>query len=484
MKPFDKFKEEETLDPENWDDLITLGHNMLDDMMAFLKNIRKHKIRPISKEVITKIQQPLPLKPQGYEETYKEFLENVFPYPIPGMHPRFWGFVMGTGSPLGVLAEILAAGMNSNGPTNYFSPFHVEKQVIEWLKEIMDYPSEASGVFVSGGSMANFTGLAVAWNAKAQIDIKKHGLQTVKNKMVLYASKEGHQCLTRAAELLGLGSDSLRLIPVNESFQIDMEELEKSIKDDKQAGFHPFCVIGNAGSVNTGAFDDLNALADLCQQEGLWFHVDGAFGAWVKLSSTHNHLAHGMERADSLAFDLHKWMYMPYEIGCTLVRDKESHCKTFIYEAEYLETISERHLPTNYSVQLSRNFKALKAWMLLKADGVEKYARLIQQNIDQAYYLAGLVGKATELELIVPVSLNIVCFRYLADGLGEEELKELNNQILMRLWLSSSMVPSDTTLNGKYTLRICITNHRSKREDFNRLVDEVIRIGNSLSQSA
>jgi aromatic-L-amino-acid decarboxylase len=483
MKTFEKLsKEEQTLDPENWDDLITLGHSMLDDMMAFLKNIRKHKINPIPEEVIAKIQQPLPLKPQGYDQVYKEFLENVFPYPVPGVHPYFWGFVMGTGSPLGVLAEMLAAGMNSNGP-NYFAPFHVERQVIEWLKEIMDYPQSASGVLVSGGSMANFTGLAVARTAKAQFDIKKHGLQGIQTKMVLYTSKEGHKCLSRAIELLGLGNDSLRLIPVNKSFQIDIRELETSIKEDKNAGFHPFCVIGNAGSVNTGAFDDLNALADLCQKEDLWLHIDGAFGAWAKLSSTHNHLTRGMERADSLAFDLHKWMYMPYEIGCTLVRDKEAHCKTFIYEAEYLETIFEHHDPTNYSVQLSRNFKALKPWMLLKADGVEKYAQLIQQNIDQAYYFAEQVEKAPELELVSPVSLNVVCFRYLADGLSEEALRELNSEILMHLWIGG-MVPSYTTLNGKYTLRLCITNHRSKKEDFDRLVEEVKRIGNSLSQSA
>ena len=481
MKSPDKVKEEETLDPENWDELIALGHNMVEDMMAFLKNIRKHQIVPIPEEVLSRIQQPLPLNPQPYEQTYKEFLENIAPYPVPGIHPYFWGFVMGTGSPLGVLAEMLAAGMNSSGPS-YFSPFHIEQQVLQWLKEIMDYPSEASGVFVSGASVANLTGLAVARNAKAQVDVKKQGLQGVQQKMALYASKEAHKCLTRSVELLGLGNDSLRLIPVNEGFQIDMEALERAIRDDKEAGFNPFCVVGNAGSVNTGAFDDFEALGDLCQREDLWLHVDGAFGAWAKLSSTHDHLVRGMERADSLAFDLHKWMYMPYEIGCTLVRDKEAHCRTFLYEAEYLETISERHDPTNYSIQLSRNFKALKAWMLLKADGVEKYARLIQQNIDQAYYLADLVKNSAELELVIPVSLNVVCFRYVVDGLGEEALKEVNNQILLRLWFTG-MVPSDTTLNGKYTLRVCITNHRSKRKDFDRLIAEVIRIGNSLTES-
>jgi len=285
--------------------------------------------------------------------------------------------------------------------------------------------------------------------------------------------------LTRAIELLGLGSESLRSIPVNKHFQIDIEKLEASIDEDKRAGFHPFCVIGNAGTVNTGAFDDFNAIADICQKEGMWFHIDGAFGAWAKLSSTHHHLIQGMERADSLAFDLHKWMYMPYEIGCTLVRDREAHCRTFIYEAEYLENIFEAHEPPNYSVQLSRDFKALKAWFLLKADGVDKYAQIIQQNIDQAYYLAELVENRPELELVVPVSLNIVCFRYITDDLGEEELNELNTNILMHLWFGG-LIPSYTTLDGKYTLRVCITNHRSKKTDFDHLVEEVVRIAQTL----
>jgi glutamate/tyrosine decarboxylase-like PLP-dependent enzyme len=241
-------------------------------------------------------------------------------------------------------------------------------------------------------------------------------------------------------------------------------------------------VVGNAGTVNTGAFDDLNGLAGICRKEGLWFHVDGAFGAWANLSPTHRNHAAGMERADSLAFDLHKWMYMPYEIGCTLVRDRNEHVRTFIYEAEYLEDIFEPHDPTNYSVQLSRNFKALKAWMLLKAHGIETYGRLIQQNIDQAHYLAHLVDESPELELITPVSLNIVCFRYIREGLKESELNELNKQILSYLWLDS-LVPSYTTLNGTYALRVCITNHRSRREHFDRLVREVVRIGDALAES-
>lgn len=484
MKEPIKSKPEETLDPENWDQFSALGCRMLQDMMDFLKNIRSHSFKAIPPDVLAQFQQPLPLEPSGYEKTYRDFFDHVLPYPAPTIHPHFWGFVSGTGSPYGVLAEMLAAGMNFNAP-GFCSPAYVEKQVIEWLKEIMHYPPDAGGVLVSGGSMANLTGLAVARHAKALIDVKKHGLQSSPKKMTLYVSTQGHQSLTRAVELLGLGTQSLRRIPVNEQDRINIRALEESIRDDRAKGYHPFCVIGNAGTTNTGAFDDLDALADLCKRHDLWFHVDGAFGAWATLSSTHNHLVRGMERADSLAFDLHKWMYMPYEVGCTLVRDKEAHCNTFIYEAEYLETLEQdRHQPTNYSVQLSRNFKALKVWMLLKADGIQKYARLIQQNIDQADYLARLLKNRTDIEFVAPVHLNIVCFRYVKKGLDETQIKLLNKQILFELWLKKSMFPSDTTIGGKYSLRVCFTNHRTQSADIDVFVDEVLRIGERIIPTA
>jgi glutamate/tyrosine decarboxylase-like PLP-dependent enzyme len=474
-------KQEDTLDPADWDQLSALGRRMVDDMMAFLKNIGNHQFRQIPQQALETFQQPLPVDPLGFEKTYRQFLEAVLPYPVPTIHPRFWGFVAGTGSPYGVLTEMLAAGLNFSAP-RFCAPIHVENQVIQWLKEIMQYPPEASGVLVSGGSMANLTGLAVARHAKAVTDIKKKGLQEIQKPMVCYASCQSHKSLTRAVEVLGLGSESLRLIPVTDQYQIDMAMLEDTVKNDIQAGFHPFCIIGNAGTTNTGAFDELNQLADFCQCYKLWLHVDGAFGAWATLSSTHAHLVKGMERADSIAFDLHKWMYMPYEVGCILVRDKEAHCDTFIYDAEYLETVEQdRHQPTNYSVQLSRNVKALKVWMLLTADGIKKYGVLIQQNIDQAYYLECLLKDAPGIEMVAPVSLNIVCFRYAENGMGEDEIKEINRRILVELWLNKSMFPSDTTVNGKYAIRVCFTNHRSKREDIDRFVDDVMEIANRLT---
>jgi len=382
-----------------------------------------------------------------------------------------------------MLTEMLIAALNSNTASGlkYRAPIHVHEQVIKWISEIMEFPPDSSGVLVSGAAMASFTGLAVARNTKAKIDLKKQGVQNNPQKMVLYCSEQSHACIIRAAELLGLGNQYLRWIPVNNNYQIQIDILEKNIKEDKDNGLHPFCVVGNAGTVNTGACDDFNKLAEICAREDMWLHVDGAFGSWLKLSQTHRSLVSGIEKADSLALDLHKWMNMPYEIGCVLIKDRNAHLKTFSYKAEYLDTIEQDPGPAELSVQFSRNFKALKAWMLFMADGFDKYSRLVQQNLDQANYLKELIVKAPLLELTAPVVSNVVCFRFKVDGLDMVQLNELNKEILFKLWFESELFPSDTTLNGVTSLRVCNVNHRSKYSDFKHLTDEVTSYGQELA---
>lgn len=265
----------------------------------------------------------------GEEEAYNVFKRSILPYLANNnIRPRFWGAVVGTGSPYGMLVEMLRGGVNSNVEA-LTSAGIVHRQVIEWIKEMLDYPKEAGGVIVSGGSEANFTALAVARNSKARVDIKTKGMQSVTDKMTLYVSDGGHHSLERSLELLGIGNENLRWIPTDDRCRIRVSKLAEAIEEDRKAGYRPFCIIGNAGTVDTGAFDDFNALAELASREDMWFHVDGAFGAWVKLSKSHRHLADGMERADSIAVDLHKWMYMPYGIGCALVKDRLSHYATF-----------------------------------------------------------------------------------------------------------------------------------------------------------
>jgi len=486
---FENIPEEESLDPADWQLMRSLGHRMIDDMMAYLETVRTRPVwQPIPENIKAYFKQPLPVEPQGPEQAYQEFLEYVLPHPMGNIHPRFWGWVIGTGTPLGMLAEMLAAGMNPNvGGADHVANY-VEAQVLDWCKEMLGYPAEASGLLVSGGSMANLVGLTVARNSKAEFDLRRHGVGAAPRSMTFYGSQETHSSVQKAIELLGLGSNAFRKIPVNSDFMIDISRLEIAILEDRQQGYQPICIIGNAGTVNTGATDDLDRLADICQRQGLWFHVDGAFGALAFLSSELRPLLVGMERADSLAFDLHKWMYMPYEVGCALVRQAEDHRKTFSLTPDYL-THSDRGLAggsiwfSDYGVQLSRGFRALKVWMSMKEHGAQKYGRLIQQNIDQARYLASLVEDMSELQLLAPVPLNIVCFRFVTDDLDDESLNDLNKELLINLHESGVAAPSYTVIDGKYALRVAITNHRSKREDFEVLVREVRRIGRELLHS-
>jgi len=310
--------------------------------------------------------------------------------------------------------------------------------------------------------------------------------------MVSYTSREIHYSVQKAVELLGLGSRSLRLVPVNNAFQIDVDVLKSMILQDREKGLKPFCIVGAAGTTNTGAIDDLNALADICQRQRLWLHVDGAFGSWTAITPRESHKVTGIERADSIAMDLHKWMYMPFEIGCILVRDEEAHRKTFSLTPDYLSHgdggrgLTGGDLPwfCDCGFQLTRGFRALKAWMALKTYGSRKLGRIIQQNIDQAHYLADQIHSSPELELATPVALNIVCFRYVAPELSAEALNNLNEQIVIELQEQGIAVPSGAIVKGKYTIRVAITNHRSRREDFDMLLHEVTRIGKELVRSS
>jgi glutamate/tyrosine decarboxylase-like PLP-dependent enzyme len=368
------------------------------------------------------------------------------------------------------------------------APALVEHEVIRWLAELVGMPRESSGLLVSGGTMASTLGLAVARHAgalAAGFDVREDGLQCEEGgrpRLVFYGSTETHNWARKAAEVLGLGNRSFRRVPVHADYRIDVSALARMVRDDRAAGLRPFCVIGTAGTVNTGATDDLAALADFCEAEALWFHVDGAFGALAHLSPSLRPIVNGIERADSLGFDLHKWGSLSFECACILVRNPEMHRAAFASSASYLAParrgVIAGGLPfAERGIELTRGFKALKAWMSLKAHGADTFGRMIEQNVRQARDLAALVQSKDELELLAPVPLNVVCFRFVAPGLSDATLNTVNEEILLRLQERGIAVPSGTMLDGRYAIRVANVNHRSRSSDFVMLAEKVVEIG-------
>ena len=479
---------EETLDPEDWADAQAVAHLAVDDAVEYLRDIRDRPVwREMPGEVRSSFDALLPRSPTPLRQVYREITETLMPYPMGNIHPRFWAWYMGSSNFTGALGDFLAAVQGSNLGGGNHAAARMDGQVVNWCKEMIGFPASASGTLVSGGSMANAIALIVARNVKAGINVREHGVAAIERPLRFYASDQVHSCHRKAIEAMGHGNRALQRIPTGDDFRINLDALKTAVARDRAAGHRPACVIGNAGTVNTGAVDDLSALADFAAQEDLWFHVDGCIGALIAIAPRSAHLVRGLERADSVALDPHKWLHAPFEVGCVLVRDAAAHLASFSVAQEYLEK-TPRGLASadwlyEFGLQTTRGFRALKVWMTLKEHGIKKFGRLIDQNIAQGHYLEGLIASEPLLETIARATINIVCFRYSPPDLDEPATRRLNLEIMMRLQEQGMAAISDTTVRGKHCLRVAINNHRTRRSDLDLFIREVLRHGRDIDAS-
>ncbi len=470
-----------TLDPADWGALRDAAHDLLDRSLDRLQSARDGRVwTPLPDGMKAGLKAGLPAEGMQHFEL-AERLASLLPYGVGNTHPRFFGWVHGAGNPGGVLAEIVAAAMNANLGGRDHGAIYVEKQVLDWCRAMMGFPTDSGGLIVSGTSMATIIALKAARDARIGPDSRTKGAGGVR--LTGYASAQAHSCVARAFDMLGLGSDALRIVPCLDDFTMDLRALRGMIAEDTRSGLTPFALIGTAGSVNLGAIDDLAGLADIAANKGLWFHVDGAFGATAILSDRVRPRLKGMERADSLAFDFHKWLHVNYDAGCVLIRDRDAHLRAFSERPDYLAP-SARGLaagnpwPVDFGPELSRGFRALKIWAHLLEHGTDKLGAAITRNVEQAAWLGAKIDDTPGLELLAPATLNIVCFRYTADGTADPDA--LNEAIVIALQESGTAAPSTTRINGKLAIRVNLTNHRTTRPDLDLLLSEVLRLGGEL----
>lgn len=472
------------LDPKDWAAFRALSHAALDDALDSLEHIGEREAwKAMPPEVIASLAEPMPSAPTPLADVYKQFSQSILPYNSGNIHPRFFGWVQGTGTPTGVLADMLASAMNPNVGGRNHGAVYVERAVIRWFLDLFNFPLDASGVMTVGTSAANLIAVLVA-RMKALPDVRENGVGEG-GRLVAYASSGTHGCVRRAFEVAGLGSASLRVLPTDSLHRLDRIVVERAIAEDRAAGKRPFMLIANAGTVDVGAIDPLIELGDLAKREKLWFHVDGAYGATAVMSAELKPKFAGIERADSIALDFHKWLQVPYDAGCVLVRDGALHRSTFAASPNYLTRMprglaSAQPWFTDFTIDLSRSFRALKVWFTIKEHGSVELGATMERNVKQARLLKDLVDDDPNFELLVPVNLNIVCFRYRRSEMNEADLDRINDELVIRLQESGEAVTSSTTVSGRRAIRACIVNQRTTEDDVISTFEALKRIAKTL----
>ena len=470
------------------DELRRLGGLAVEAVAAHRAELEGHPVFGKVGSGAALFDEPLPETGQPFEEILAFVQQHVMPRPMGNSHPRFFGFINATADPVGTIADYLASAMNPNCWGGDHAAVHIEHRVIAWLAEILGLPAQSEGILASGGSMANFVALAAARRAMAPGNVREDGVGGEGGpRMAVYASEQVHACVDKAVDLLGLGTRYLRKIAVDDGFRMRMDLLAEAIVADRRAGLLPAVVVGTAGTVNTGAIDPLEELADLCAREGLWFHVDGAYGALAVTSPTLRPLFAGLERAQSVAADPHKWLYVPYEAGAALVRQPGRLADAFRKFPEYLASDPESPFPgpawfAERGPELSRGFKALKVWMGLKRHGRRGYAASIERDVALARFLSEEVDRRSDFERLAPTVLSIANFRFRPPDLplAEDAVDALNRRIVNRLVGEGRFFLAPTILRGRASLRASITNFRTSEDDLRFLLDEAARVGRDL----
>jgi glutamate/tyrosine decarboxylase-like PLP-dependent enzyme len=476
------------------DEFRKLGHRLVDDIAEFLDGLPR---RPVTtgespKEIRRLLgSESLPQTGSRPDELLAQTAKLLFDHSLFNGHPKFWGYITSSGAPIGLLADLLAASVNPNVGAAILSPVasEIEAQTIRWIADLIGYPRNCGGLLVSGGNMANFVCFLTARRMKAPWDIDAGGVSASKQRLVVYVSKETHAWIEKAAELFGMGTQSIRWIATNHDQQMDVNALEQQIIADRAANHFPMMVVGAAGTVSTGAIDHLPQIASICKKYDLWFHVDGAYGAPAAVLPDASAELLGLREADSIALDPHKWLYSPLEAGCSLVRNPNHLLETFSHHPAYYNFEgSEDDPPINYheyGPQNSRGFRALKVWLGLRHVGRDGYVQMISDDIALARAMYDAAGGHPELEPVTQ-HLSITTFRFVPLGLPNEPstiepyLNNLNEELLNRLQTCGEAFVSNAIVEGKYVLRACIVNFRTTLADVEALPEIVVRLGRKL----
>src|SRR5213595_4001135 len=463
-------------------------------MAEYLGTIRNRRVYPYtsSRQIRERLDSSLPKEPVNFDELLHTSRSTLIELSRHNGHPRMFGYVQAPGTAIAAFADLLSSTLNANLTAWRSAPaaVEIERLTIDWIKQIIGFNRNAAGLFVSGGSMANMAALAAARRAKAPPEIQNKGAQSCSRPLRIYASEETHHSVAKAAALLGIGHDNVRLISVDERYKINLHELVAAIEEDRTAGHLPICVVANAGTVATGAFDPLSQIGEIARRFNLWLHVDGAYGGFAALAPSARPLFASIGEADSVALDPHKWLYLPVDCGCILYRDPEAARATFAHEAEYTRVIGqeadEAFAFWDYGPELSRRFRALKVWMLLKGVGLESLSAAIESNLACARYFESIVRESDDFEMIAPVELSIFCFRHVPIQLRSESdqaIDGFNERLLVALQRDGSSYLSNTMLGGRFAFRGCVLNYRTTLRDMEILLDDLRRVSKPLPAS-